>query len=74
MVAGQTAGISSDEREGMASVEREYQGFPVTEQRAAKGPGRLDLEGLRSYVLGSEYARIIRQAAIPPERRRATGL
>ncbi len=34
----------------------------------------LDLGGLRPYVLGNEYARIIRQAAILPERRRATGL
>jgi hypothetical protein len=29
----------------------------------------LDLEGLRPYVLGSEYARIVRQAAIPPQQR-----
>src|SRR6266542_2374238 len=29
----------------------------------------LELEGLRPYVLGNEYAHIVRQAAIPPERR-----
>jgi hypothetical protein len=37
------------------------------------GPWTLDVEGLRPYVLGSEYARIVRQAAIPPRQRRTTG-
>jgi hypothetical protein len=45
--------------------------FQVWAQRSG-GPWTLDLEGLRSYVLGSEYARIVHQAAIPPQRR-ATG-
>jgi hypothetical protein len=44
--------------------------FRVWAQRSG-GPWTLDLEGLRPYVLGSEYARIVRQAATPPERRRA---
>jgi hypothetical protein len=47
--------------------------FQVWAQRS-QGPWTLDLEGLRPYVLGSEYARIVRQAAIPPERRRTIGL
>jgi hypothetical protein len=34
----------------------------------------LDLEGLRPYVLGDEYARIVRRAATPPERHRMIGL
>ena len=42
--------------------------FQVWAQRSG-GPWTLDLEGLRPYVLGSEYARIVRQAAIPPEQR-----
>jgi hypothetical protein len=42
--------------------------FQVWAQRSG-GPWTLDLEGLRPYVLGGEYARIVRQAAIPPERR-----
>jgi hypothetical protein len=42
--------------------------FQVWAQRSGR-PWTLDLEGLRPYVLGSEYARIIRQAAIPPKRR-----
>jgi hypothetical protein len=42
--------------------------FRVWAQRS-HGPWTLDLEGLRPYVLGSEYARIVRLAAIPPERR-----
>jgi hypothetical protein len=42
--------------------------FQVWAQRS-HGSWTLDLEGLRPYVLGSEYARIVRQAAIPPERR-----
>jgi hypothetical protein len=42
--------------------------FRVWAQRS-QGPWTLDLEGLRPYVLGSEYARIVRQAAIPPEQR-----
>jgi hypothetical protein len=46
------------------------QAFGVWAQRSG-GPWTLDLEGLRPYVLGSEYARIVRQAAIPPEQRRA---
>jgi hypothetical protein len=48
------------------------QAFQVWAQRS-QGPWTLDLEGLRPYVLGSEYARIVRQAAIPPERQRTTG-
>jgi hypothetical protein len=47
--------------------------FGVWAQRS-HGPWMLDLEGLRPYVLGGEYLRIVRQAAIPPERRQATGL
>jgi hypothetical protein len=46
------------------------QAFQVWAQRSG-GPWTLDLEGLRPYVLGNEYARIVRQAATPPERRRA---
>jgi hypothetical protein len=42
--------------------------FQVWAQRSG-GPWTLDLEGLRPYVLGSEYARIVRQAAIPPQQR-----
>jgi hypothetical protein len=38
------------------------------------GPWTLDLEGLRPYLLGSEYARIVCLAAIPPEQRRTIGL
>jgi len=48
------------------------QAFQVWAQRS-QGPWTLDLEGLRPYVLGSEYARIVRQATIPPERRRTIG-
>jgi hypothetical protein len=44
--------------------------FRVWAQRSS-GPWTLDLAGLRPYVLGSEYARIVRSAAIPPERRTA---
>ncbi len=47
--------------------------FQVWAQRSG-GPWTLDLEGLRPYVLGSEYARIVRQAAVPPERHRRSGL
>jgi hypothetical protein len=47
--------------------------FQVWAQRS-QGPWTLDLEGLRPYVLGSEYAGIVRRAPIPPEQRRATGL
>jgi hypothetical protein len=47
--------------------------FGVWAQRSG-GPWTLDLEGLRPYVLGNEYARIVRQAATPPTRRHATGL
>jgi hypothetical protein len=46
--------------------------FGVWAQRS-QGPWTLDLEGLRPYVLGSEYACIVRQAAIPPQRRRQVG-
>jgi hypothetical protein len=46
--------------------------FGVWAQRS-QGPWTLDLEGLRPYVLGSEYGRIVRQAAIPPQRRRQVG-
>jgi hypothetical protein len=42
--------------------------FRVWAQRS-RGLWTLDLEGLRPSVLGSAYARIVRQAAIPPERR-----
>jgi hypothetical protein len=42
--------------------------FLVWAQRST-GPWTLDLEGLRAYVLGNEYARIVDQAAIPPGRR-----
>jgi hypothetical protein len=42
--------------------------FQVWAQRSS-GPWTLDLEGLRPYVLGSEYQRIIRMAAVPPNRR-----
>jgi hypothetical protein len=44
--------------------------FRVWAQRS-QGPWTLDLEGLRPYVLGSEYARIVRRAANPPKRRTA---
>jgi hypothetical protein len=43
--------------------------FRVWAQRG-QASWTLDLEGLHPYVLGSEYARIVRLAAIPPERRR----
>jgi hypothetical protein len=43
--------------------------FQVWEQRSQQA-WTLDLDGLRAYVLSSEYARIARLAAIPPERRR----
>jgi hypothetical protein len=46
------------------------QAFQVWAQRSG-GPWTLDLEGLRPYVLGSEYARIVRQAAIPPKQRKS---
>jgi hypothetical protein len=46
--------------------------FRVWAQRS-QGPWTLDLEGLRPYVLGNEYLRIVRLAAIPPARRRTTG-
>jgi hypothetical protein len=46
--------------------------FQVWVQRS-QGPWTLDLKGLRPYVLGNEYARIVRQAAVPPERRRTIG-
>ncbi len=46
--------------------------FRVWAQRS-QGPWTLDLDGLRPYVLGGEYLRIVRQAAIPPERRRMIG-
>ena len=46
--------------------------FRVWAQRSG-GPWTLDLEGLRPYVLGSEYARIVRQAAIRPELRTVGG-
>jgi hypothetical protein len=39
--------------------------FRVWAQRS-QGPWILDLEGLRPYVLGNEYARIARLAVIPP--------
>jgi hypothetical protein len=42
--------------------------FGVWAQRS-QGPWTLDLEGLRPYVLGSEYARIVRLAAVRPGRR-----
>jgi hypothetical protein len=42
--------------------------FQVWAQRSG-GPWTLDLEGLRPYMLGSEHGRIVRRAAIPPERR-----
>jgi hypothetical protein len=48
------------------------QAFRVWAQRSG-GPWTLDLEGLRPCVLGSEYASIVRQAAIPPERRMTGG-
>jgi 5-methylcytosine-specific restriction endonuclease McrA len=48
------------------------QAFQVWAQRSG-GPWTLELEGLRPYVLGSEYARILSRAAIPPERRRTIG-
>ncbi len=44
--------------------------FRVWAQRS-QGSWTLDLEGLRPYVLGSEYVRIVRNAAMPPERRPA---
>ncbi len=47
--------------------------FRVWAQRS-QGPWTLDLGGLRPYVLGNEYARIVRQAALPPDRRGMTGL
>jgi hypothetical protein len=42
--------------------------FQVWARRSA-GPWTLDLEGLRPYVPSGEYARILRRAATPPERR-----
>jgi hypothetical protein len=48
------------------------QAFQVWAQRS-QGPWTLDLEGLRPYVLGNEYLRIVQLAVIPPERR-TTGL
>jgi len=42
--------------------------FGVWAQRS-RGSWTLDLEGLRPYVLGSEYARIVAQAAIDPAER-----
>jgi hypothetical protein len=42
--------------------------FQVWAQRS-QGPWTLELEGLRPYVVGSEYTRIVRRAAIPPQRR-----
>jgi 5-methylcytosine-specific restriction endonuclease McrA len=44
--------------------------FGVWAQRSL-GPWTLDLEGLRLYVPGDKYARIVRQAAVRPERRTA---
>jgi hypothetical protein len=44
------------------------QAFQMWERRN-QGLWTLDLDGLRPYVLGSEYTRIVRLAAIPPERR-----
>jgi hypothetical protein len=44
------------------------QAFQLWERRS-QWPWTLDLDGLRPYVLGSEYPRIVRLAAIPPERR-----
>jgi hypothetical protein len=41
--------------------------FQLWVQRS-QGPWTLDLEGLRPYVPGSEYAHILRQAAILPKR------
>jgi hypothetical protein len=46
--------------------------FQVWAQRS-QGPWTLDLEGLRPYVLGNEYLRIVQLAVIPPQRR-TTGL
>jgi hypothetical protein len=43
------------------------QAFQMWERRS-QGPWTLDLEGLRPYVLASEYPRIVRLATIPPER------
>jgi hypothetical protein len=34
----------------------------------SQGPWTLDLEGLRPYVSGGDYARIVRRAVVPPER------
>ena len=48
------------------------QAFQVWEQRS-QGPWTLDLQGLRPYVLGTEYARIVQLAAIPPDRRDTIG-
>jgi hypothetical protein len=42
--------------------------FRMWAQRS-RGPWMLDLEGLRPYVLGNEYLRILRLAAVPPEQR-----
>jgi hypothetical protein len=42
--------------------------FQVWAQRSG-GPWTLDLEGLRPYLPASDHARIVRQAAIPRERR-----
>jgi hypothetical protein len=47
------------------------QAFQVWAQRS-QGAWTLDLEGLRPYVLGSEYARIVHEAAIPPQQRGVT--
>ena len=48
------------------------QAFQVWERRS-QGPWTLDLDGLRADVLGGEYPRIARLAAIPPERRDTIG-
>jgi hypothetical protein len=46
--------------------------FQVWAQRS-QGPWTLDLEGLRPYVLGNEYLRIVRLAATPPKQHRTAG-
>jgi hypothetical protein len=45
-----------------------HEAFRVWAQRS-QGPWTLDLEGLRLYLPPVEHARVVRLAAIPPERR-----
>jgi hypothetical protein len=66
------AGISSDERKGIASVEREYQGFQVTGDLNAIDPwGTLDhhepagSSALVQFPLGRHHFRVTGAASSP---------